>query len=147
MNFSEKLRETRLSQDISQSELSMKTGISERSLYSYEQGISLPRSGNIKKLADALCVSVSFLLNDDEPPTENSSIQDYFILQAKNKFGKKGLNEAQLLLKQATVLFAGGELDESEKDIFFQSLMEVYIESKTEAHHKFSPKKRASKKK
>lgn len=49
------------------------------------------------------------------------------------------------VLARATALFAGGDLDDEAKEVFFQSLMEVYLESKAEARAKFNPKQRKSK--
>lgn len=145
MTFGEKLRTTRLSLNISQSELAQKTGISERSLYTYEQSGILPRSNNLKKLADALNVSVSYLLDENETNLQKNIGQEIFIANAQKDYGYKGAREATELLERASALFAGGELNEEAKELFFQSLMEVYLESKQEARQKFSPKKRARK--
>ena len=94
MTFGEKLKELRLKLNYSQSELAEVTGISERSLYTYEQLGAIPRRGNIKKLAEALKVDPSYLTDDDA------------------------------------------------KEVFMQSLMQIYMESKEEASEKFSPKKK-----
>ena len=144
MNFGEKLRKTRLSLNISQSELSSMTGISERSLYSYEQSGIIPRGNNVKKLADALNVSVSFLLNDTDS-IDNTSDNEAFISAAKSEYGYKGAREAREILLRTSALFAGGDLNDEDKELFFESLMEVYLNSKQEAREKFSQKKRASK--
>lgn len=145
MTFGEKLKTVRLSLNLSQSELSEKTGISERSLYTYEQTGILPRSNNLRKLADALNVSVSYLLDEEETDPNKDIDHDIFIANSKNQYGYKGAREATELLSRASALFAGGELDDEAKELFFQSLMEVYLDSKQEARNKFSPKKRARK--
>lgn len=145
MTFGEKLKTVRLSLNLSQSELSEKTGISERSLYTYEQTGILPRSNNLRKLADALNVSVSYLLDEEETDPNKDIDHDIFIANSKNQYGYKGAREATELLFRASALFAGGELDDEAKELFFQSLMEVYLDSKQEARNKFSPKKRARK--
>ena len=121
MTFGEKLKKARLALNYSQSEVAELSGISERSLYTYEQTGTMPRSGNIRKLAEVL--------------------NDIFIANAKNGYGSKGAKEATDILTRASALFAGGELDDSAKDLFFQSLMEVYLESKEEARAKFTPKR------
>ena len=54
MPFGEKARKARLALNLSQAELAQMTGISERSLYTYEQLGTLPRKNNIIKLAEAL---------------------------------------------------------------------------------------------
>lgn len=145
MTFGEKLKSVRLNLNLSQSELAEKTGISERSLYTYEQTGILPRSNNLRKLADALNVSVSYLLDDEETDPKKNIDHDIFIANSKNRYGYKGAREATELLSRASALFAGGELDDEAKELFFQSLMEVYLDSKQEARNKFSPKKRARK--
>lgn len=147
MTFGEKPRTIRLSLNLSQSELAEKTGISERSLYTYEQTGTLPRSSNLRKIAEALNVSVSYLLDDEETDPSKNIEHDIFIANSKNEFGYKGAREATEILSRASALFAGGELDDAAKEFFFQSLMEVYLDSKQEARKKFSPKKRARKSK
>ena len=147
MTFGEKLKSVRLSLNLSQSELAEITGISERSLYTYEQTGTLPRSSNLRKIADALNVSISYLLDEEETDPNKNIDHDIFIANSKNAFGYKGAREATEILFRASALFAGGELDDAAKELFFQSLMEVYLDSKQEARKKFSPKQRARKQK
>lgn len=147
MTFGEKVRQARIALDLSQSELAQKTGISERSLYTYEQAGTMPRMGNVKKIAEALCVSVGYLMDEEENDTEKDIDKDIFLANVKNEYGVKGAKEATELLGRASALFAGGELDEEAKDVFFQSLMEVYLESKSEAREKFAPRQRKSRRK
>lgn len=118
------------------------TGISERSLYTYEQTGVFPRSGNIRKLADALKVSVGYLLDEAETDPQKNIDQELFLANVKSEYGSKGAREATEILSRASALFAGGELDDTAKDVFFQSLMEVYLESKAEARTKFMPQQR-----
>ena len=141
MTFGEKLKKARLALNYSQSEVAELSGISERSLYTYEQTGTMPRSGNIRKLAEVLNVSVGYLMDEDETDTKKDIDHDIFIANAKNEYGSKGAKEATDILTRASALFAGGELDDSAKDLFFQSLMEVYLESKEEARAKFTPKR------
>ena len=140
MTFGEKVKQLQLVQNLSQSELAEKTGISARSLYTYEQTGTMPRSGNMRKIADALHVSVSYLLDEEETDLQKNVDQDIFIANVKNEYGYKGVREANAILSRASALFAGGEVDAA-KDLFFQSLMEVYLESKEEARAKFTPKR------
>ena len=142
MTFGEKVKEARLLKNLSQTELAAITGISERSLYTYEQLNTLPRKSNIKKLADAFNVSVSYLVDDDEADRQKNIENEDFIDDVKNKFGYKGAKEAKDVLNRAGALFAGGDLDDDAKEIFMQSLMQVYISSKKEGSDKFSRKKK-----
>lgn len=147
MTFGEKVRQARIALDLSQTELAEKTGISERSLYTYEQMGTMPRMGNVKKIAEALCVSVGYLMDEEEEDREKDIDKDIFLANVKNKYGIKGAKEASELLTRASALFAGGELDEDAKDMFFRSIMEVYLESKEEAREKFAPRQRKSRRK
>ena len=146
MQFGEKLRNARLALNLSQIELAESAGITERSIYSYEHTGTLPRTAVLKKLADALSVTVAYLVDEDEINTQKSIDEELFLANAKNEFGYKGAREAQSVLERASALFAGGELEDEAKYIFFKSLMEVYLESKTEAREKYSPKRRKSRK-
>jgi transcriptional regulator with XRE-family HTH domain len=146
MTFGEKVKQARLSQNLSQTELAIKTGISERSLYTYEQTNTIPRAGNLKKLAEALRVSVGYLIDEYETDMQKDIDQELFLANVKNEFGSRGAREANELLQRAHALFAGGELEDSAKEIFFQSFMEVYLESKAEARTKFTSKSRVSRK-
>lgn len=141
MTFGEKIKEARLAMNLSQTELAQLTGISERSLYTYEQLGTLPRKNNIRKLAEALHISVSYLLDEDETDTQSQIDNDMFIMEAMEKFGSKGAKEAQDVLGRVNSLFAGGDLDEEAKDVFFQAVMAVYMDSKKNAREKFTPKK------
>ena len=147
MTFGEKLKNMRLAQNLSQIELAEKAGITERSIYSYEQTGTFPRTAVLKKLADALSVSVNFLLDIDETDKISNTDLELFFSNAKKGFGYKGAVEAKKVISQAAALFAGGDLDDEAKDVFFQSLMEVYLESKAEAREKFSTRRRVSRKK
>ena len=132
MTFGEKIKEARLAMNLSQTELAQMTGISERSLYTYEQ---------LGTLAEALHISVSYLLDESETDSQSHIDQDMFILEAKENFGSKGAKEAQEVLGRVNSLFAGGELDEDAKDVFFQAIMSVYMDSKKTAREKYTPKK------
>ena len=141
MTFGEKIKQARLAMNLSQTELAQLTGISERSLYTYEQLGTLPRKSNIRKLAEALHISVSYLLDDEETDTQSHIGEDMFLAEARKQFGAKGAKEAQEVLERVNSLFAGGNLDEDAKDVFFQALMSVYMDSKKNAREKFTPQK------
>ena len=144
MIFSEKLRNARTALNLSQTELAQRVGITERSIYSYEQTGSLPRTPVLKKLAEALNVTVTYLMDEDETDQQKNIDQELFIANVKSEYGSKGAREASEVLSRAAALFAGGELEEGAKEIFFQSLMEVYLESKAEARKKFSHRGKSS---
>jgi len=128
--------------NLTQKELAIKAGIGERSMTKYEQHGVHPQAPTLKKLAEILNVTVSYLLSDDESSNRINSDQEKFLQSAKRDFGYKRLREAEYVLERVSALFAGGDLDEREKEIFFQSIMADYLECKAEAREKFSGKKR-----
>ena len=146
MTIGEKLRAARIALNLSQIELAEKVGITERSIYNYEQTETYPKPTTLKKLAEALNVTVAYLMDEEETDRHKNLDQELFIANARNEYGAKGAREASELLSRASALFAGGELEDGAKDIFFQSLMEVYLESKAEARERFTPRKRKSRK-
>lgn len=146
MTFGEKVINARLALNLSQAELAEKAGMTERSIYNYEQTSILPRNDALKRLAAALNVTVAYLMSDEETDKMKNIDEELFLANAKNEYGYKGAREAQAVLDKATALFAGGELSDEAKEIFFQSLTEVYLESKAEARDKFAPKRRKSRK-
>ena len=147
MTIGEKLRNTRIDLNLSQAELAEKAGISERSIYNYEQTNTFPKRAILEKLADALNVTINCLLDVGESDMQRDIDLKPFYEMAKKDFGSKGEREAQEVVNKASALFAGGDLDDKAKEVFFQSLLEVYLESKAEARQKFSPKRRIKRKK
>jgi transcriptional regulator with XRE-family HTH domain len=144
MMFGDKLKNARITLNLSQTELAERAGISERSIYAYEQTGAFPRRAVLQRLAEALGVTVAYLLDDEETDKHKNIDEELFLANVKNEYGYKGAREASEVLSRASALFAGGELEDNAKEIFFQSLMEVYLESKAEAREKFAPRQRVS---
>ena len=146
MTIGDKIRAARLSLNLSQMELAEMADISERSMYNYEQAGAIPRASILKRLAEVLGVTVAYLMSDEQADKTKNIDEELFLANAKNEFGAKGAKEAKAVLDKASALFAGGDLDDEAKEIFFQSLMEVYMQSKAEAREKFAPGRRKSRK-
>ena len=140
MTFAEKLINARTALGLTQIELGEIVGVSARTIYSYEQKDVYPRQSILARLATALNVTASYLMNEEESDTQKNLVQEQFLSKARKDFGYKGAQGAQNIIDQATVLFAGGELDEESKDLVFQALTEVYFDSKARAREKFTPK-------
>ena len=145
MTFGEKLRTARLALNLTQVELAQKAGIGVRALHNYEQDAVVPRQKGLERIAKALNVSIGYLLYDDKSGAQTKSDIEMFYANAKQGYGTKGVRQARKVIEQAAALFAGGELDEQAKEIFFQTITELFMKSKSEASEKFSPKSRASK--
>ena len=138
MKFNEKLKKLRTEAHLSQTELAKIVGITERSIYNYEMSDRIPKVDVVKRIADALSVSVDYLTSDDNDDRERSKI---FMANAKEHFGYRGAQEAEMLLERATAMFAGGELNQEAKDAFFESITQAYFHAKNVAKEKYGSKK------
>ena len=138
MKFNEKLKKLRTEAHLSQTELAKIVGITERSIYNYEMSDRIPKVDVVKRIADALSVSVDYLTSDDNDDRERSKI---FMANAKEQFGYRGAQEAEMLLERATAMFAGGELNQEAKDALFESITQAYFHAKNVAKEKYGSKK------
>ena len=53
-----------------------------------------------------------------------------FLGEAESKYGKSGKAQAKQIIENAQALFAGGELEEEDKEAFFRAITELYFDSK-----------------
>ncbi len=140
--FSEKIRDARASLGLSQPQLAQTVGVSVRSILAYEKGEKVPRQGTMLRLAKALKVSVKFLTCDDcEDPMKDIE-KDGYIEEARERYGAQGARDAEALLKDNAALFAGGELSQEQKDVFFEAVMKAYITCKEAAREKYGKEKK-----
>ena len=112
-----------------QAELAEKVGVSTRAIQNYEAGTRIPKKDTIAKLADALSIDEKAFVSDE----------DYFVIEANEKYGSKGKADAQKLIASATALFAGGDISEEDKANVMEALQEAYWEAKI-TNKKYTPK-------
>ena len=131
MLFGDKIKELRNLADMSQQELANRTGLSLRSIQNYESNQRYPKDVAIlNKLCTALGTTIEELMKEE----------DQFILEAASKFGSRGKNDAEKLIEEVGGLFAGGELNEEDKDKVFRAITEMYWKAK-DNNKKYTPKK------
>ncbi|EQB89764.1 Cro/Cl family transcriptional regulator [Clostridium sp. BL8] len=139
MNFGNKIKHLRKKAGLSQDDLAAKLGVSQKSICNYENNTRFPKGQKvIKELADIFNVTVDYLISDTDDTTSKETL---FISSTKNKFGYKGKNEAEMLIERTAAVLAGGELSEEDKDAFFQSITQLYFDSKNKARKKYGKKK------
>lgn len=68
-SFGERLRRIREEKRLSQAELGERTGFQPSAISHFESGRRSPSFDNLKKLADALAVTIDFLLGRESVPT------------------------------------------------------------------------------
>ncbi len=121
MKLSEKIKNARIAKKLSQKELAVLTGVSERTIQNYELDARLPRTrATYEALANALSVSVESLLDD------NAS----FILTATEQYGARGAKQAMDMVNDIAAMWAGGEMAEEDMDTIMQAMQEAYWEAK-----------------
>lgn len=132
MKFGEKVRKLRKEKKMSQTELGKLCGLSLRTIRNYEVDGRYPKQRAVyAKLAEALGCDVNYLLFEDEE----------FVLQAQQTYGYKGARQAEELVADISALFAGGEMQEEEKDAVMRALQEAYWIAKEKNKEKYTPKK------
>lgn len=138
MNFGNKIKHLRKKAGLSQEELAVKLGVSQKSICNYENNTRFPKGQKvIKGLADIFNVTVDYLISDTDDTTSKETL---FISSIKDEFGYKGKNEAEMLIERTAAVLAGGELSEEDKDAFFQSITQLYFDAKNKARKKYCKK-------
>ena len=132
MAFKERLKEKRKEAGLSQAELAALVGVTSRTIQNYELGTRKPQNVEVvQKLADVLNTTTDYLLGN----------ADRQILAAYVRGGSKAARDVEELVSEISGLFAGGELDEEEKDAVMAALTRAYWDAK-EDNKKYAPKSR-----
>ena len=131
MAFGDHLRDCRQLADMTQAELAESVGVTLRSIQNYESNTRYPVNAMVvKKLADALNVSIGDLLEES----------DYNIIEAGIRGGGKAQRDIFRLVNQIRGMFTGNELDEDDKDAAIRALTDAYWDAKKE-NKKYTPYK------
>ena len=110
----EKIRECRIRLNLTQADLSEKTGLTVRTVSKYETDSVTPRGLNLHKLATVLGVAEAYLLNPEiEDPTYGLEEAPY-IEAAREQYGRKGADDMGSLLSGVQTMFAGGDIPQEE---------------------------------
>lgn len=132
MLFNERLKELRIKANLSQKELSEKTGVTARTIQNYELGSSKPKSyETIVSLANALNTTPEYLAGK----------AGVIVAEAYDKGGAKAARDINELVGEVKGVFAGGQLDDSALDNVMQALQEAYWMAKAE-NKKYGRKKK-----
>ena len=141
MTFSDKVKRSREVVGMTQSELAAKTGVSQRTIASYESGGAIARRSTMEKLARGLKVSVKYLMEENCTDPLDEIEKDGYVEQARELYGSSGVRDMDTLLRDNAAMFAGGELSQDQKDAFFEAVMKAYLTCKEEAKEKYGRKK------
>ncbi len=134
----DKLKALRLSKKMTLTALSRASGLSDRAIRYIENNERQPSVDAIKKLSSALEVGTDYFMDDDLFQQEIQ--KDEALKQAKERYGARGMAQARAVYESAKGLYAGGRLNEEERDAFRDLMMELFFETKEDAK-KYIPKK------
>ena len=100
----ERIREVMEKKGITAAEISRRSGIDRSSLSHYLSGDYKPKTENLKKIADALGVTLSYLvgLSDDPAPTDDKELNDFLDaftrMTQPGSFGDVSISQEELQL-------------------------------------------------
>ena len=126
--FAETLKTLRLSRHMTQTEVANMLGVSLRSYQNYENGHGVPRDETILlKLSDYFDVPLKSLISSDD-------VYRLLRTEARQKLkSEDDRTELYRLLQEVTTLFAGGDLSDSDRELFLTAVTELYRETREEA--------------
>lgn len=145
-SFGDNLKKIRKEKGITQAALASAVGVNRRAIVSYEKEDRYPRTHDIyEKMAAYLGCTVDDLVKEsnlpsdiqEEPGTPDAE-NEQFIEEAAQKYGPRGRRQAEEAVSTITGLFAGGELDEEDRDAVMQAVQEAYWRAK-EVNRKYTP--------
>ena len=136
----EKIRERRTHLGLTQTELANKIGVTLRTITKYEKQGVMPRGRNLRELAKVLGVSEVYLANEEIEDETYGLEEAPYIDSVRAAYGAKGANDMQNLLLQTQAMFAGGDVPEEDKELFFQAVTEAYFANKKRASETFTRK-------
>lgn len=141
MTFSDKIKVARETMGYTQQELADRVGVSKRTIASYESTDAKARPSTMRKLAEALDVSMDYLSKEEITDPKYGAEKAPYVEQVRGACGDRAAREMDDLLERNAMLFAGGELSQEAKDDFFQAIAKAYLMCKEEARKTYGRKK------
>ncbi|KDE46316.1 XRE family transcriptional regulator [Geobacillus sp. CAMR12739] len=144
MSFPQRLRMLRKAKGLTQEELGRKVNVTKVSISGYESGNRTPDMDTLKALADALDVSIDYLLGRDNTQPTDTKLPE--LTEKDERDIQKELEKIINGLKTGSGFAAFGgmdidELDEEDRELLIASLENSLRLAKRIAKQKFTPKK------
>ena len=140
-SIGEKIRDRRIEMELTQTELAEKVEVSLRTISKYEKDVVKPHALNLRKLCTVLGVSEAYLTNPDIEDVTYGLDEAPYVDGVRATYGRKAGMDMQQLLDGVQAMFAGGNTPQEDKDLFFQAVMQAYMETKQDAKQRFTPRK------
>ena len=140
-SIGEKIKDRRLSLNLTQAYVADHAGITIRTISSYEKDAVKPRGLNLRRLCSVLGVSEAYLTNPEIDDVTYGLKEAPYVNEVRDTYGKKAGMDMQELLDGVQTMFAGGNIPQEDKDLFFEAVMRAYMETKQDAKARFTPNK------
>lgn len=137
--FGKRLRALREAAGLSRDQLAVRCGLVGRTLINYETGMRIPYADTAAKLAAVFGISVEDLIGMDEPTP--AALKTEAVENLRQIYGKKGADQASVLLDGASSLLAGGTLTKDQQEDFILEMQKLFIIATERAKAKYTPKK------
>ena len=129
MQFHEKLRSLREGKGMTQVECALAVDVARRAYQNYEAGKLYPRDPSVlTRTANYFGITVDELING----------RDMFLMEAREKFGGRGMKQAERILRQTEALYAGGSLSPEDEAAFYDHMMEIFMKAKARNAARFA---------
>lgn len=132
MEFKDKVKELRKGKKLTQSAVAQELGITLRAYQYYEQGTNYPSNAILVRLAEIFEVTVDSLI----------TMQDECLTTVDEK-GGSSRDKARIrrLTGEVTAMFAGGQLDDEDRDAVMRAMTEAYWKARELNKETYTPKK------
>ena len=137
--FGRRLRALREAAGLSRDQLAMRCGLVGRTLINYETGVRIPYADTAARLAAVFGITVEDLIGLDEPAPK--ALKTEAVESLRQIYGKKGANQAEILLDGASSVLAGGTLTKEQQEDFILEMQKLFIIATERAKAKYTPHK------
>lgn len=134
MGISENIKNLRQKYNLSQKDLALIAGVTDKAVSTWENGLKEPRMGTIQKIADHFGIKKSDLIEDVAEPTLTSRDEKDIAKRLEQMM-------SDLSEKQAALMFDGEPLDDEDVELLKVSLENTLRLAKMRAKQKYTPNK------
>lgn len=134
MGISENIKNLRQKYNLSQKDLALIAGVTDKAVSTWENGLKEPRMGTIQKIADHFGIKKSDLIEDVAEPTLTSRDEKDIAKRLEQMM-------SDLSEKQTALMFDGEPLDDEDVELLKVSLENTLRLAKMRAKQKYTPNK------
>lgn len=134
----ERIKKARLAKGLTQKQLAEMLNITDATVNRYEKGIRKPDPEMLKAIADALNVSVDYLLGK----TDISNVYVPESYSQKYKITKRDMLQYEDFVKHVNAFFMDDKVAEEDKEKLFRDISELFWKAKEINKEKYGRKKK-----